>query len=102
MATGAASAWAHFPGIDDDQALPSPLARFPAPIGGVPSAIDYAPSCVFVVLYALLVPVAVYRLCARGSRNLIVVFSLAFLVVRYVARRPSAFSCCLLMEMQRR
>ena len=78
----------YVPGLDQHQTLPPPLARIPAPIGGVPSELDFAPSCLFVALYASLVPIALYRLFARSSRNLIVIFSLGFLVERCV-RAPS-------------
>ncbi|KAH9942286.1 uncharacterized protein BXZ73DRAFT_97701 [Epithele typhae] len=66
----------------DDQAYPPVLARIPAPIGGVPAPPDFAPSCLFAVLYGLLVPLALYRSCARKSRNLIVIFSLVVIVER--------------------
>ncbi|RDX44851.1 hypothetical protein OH76DRAFT_1408642 [Lentinus brumalis] len=68
----------------DDQALPPQLPFIPSPVGGTPSPIDYAPSCLFVALYALLVPLALYRIFARSSRNLIVVFTLGLIVERIV------------------
>ena len=67
---------------EDDQSLLGAL--IPAPIGGVPAPLDYVPSYLFVALYALLVPVAVYRICAKRSRNLIVIFTLGLIVERYV------------------
>ncbi|RPD63939.1 hypothetical protein L227DRAFT_521180 [Lentinus tigrinus ALCF2SS1-6] len=67
---------------DDHQVLPPQLPVIPSPIGGTPSPVDYAPSCLFLALYALLVPMALYRLCARSSRNLIVVFTLGLIVER--------------------
>ncbi|KAI0702927.1 hypothetical protein C8T65DRAFT_741412 [Cerioporus squamosus] len=68
----------------DDQALPPQLSIIPSPVGGTPSPIDFAPSCLFVALYALLVPLALYRIFARSSRNLIVVFTLGLVVERIV------------------
>ena len=72
---------------DDLRSHPELLAqslRIPTPIGGVPSSIDYAPSCLFVALYAVLIPVAIYRLCRKSSRNLILIFTLGLLGERYV------------------
>ena len=102
MANASASSelWPHIPpGINQDQTYPPPLSRVPAPIGGVPSPLDYAPSCLFTTLYALLVPVALYRLCAPRSRNLIVVFTLGVIVERCVLHLPSHSTLIWLLSM---
>ena len=72
----------------DDEVLPPQLPVIPSPVGGTPSPTDFAPSCLFVALYALLVPLALYRICAKSSRNLIVVFTLGLLMERYVPFKP--------------
>ena len=48
--------------------------KFPSPIGGTPNTHDLAPSIVFIVLYALTIPLALYRVFNKKS---FVVFILA-------------------------
>lgn len=57
---------------------------FPSPVGGVPFPEDYAPSILFAVLYALLVPLMFYRMLHKRSRNLLLVGSVVFAIERYV------------------
>ncbi|KAH9935355.1 uncharacterized protein B0H18DRAFT_411374 [Fomitopsis serialis] len=58
--------------------------KFPSPIGGVPNPHDLAPSVVFAVLYALTIPLAVYRLASKNSRNLFIIASVIFAAERVV------------------
>jgi len=57
---------------------------FPSPVGGVPLASDYAPSILFAILYGLLVPVAVWRLCIPKTRTIAVIGTFVFAVERVV------------------
>ena len=50
------------------QPTASPV-RFPAPVGGVPLAHDFAPSIVFACAYGVLVLLGAYRLARRASRK---------------------------------
>ncbi|EKM54322.1 uncharacterized protein PHACADRAFT_210132 [Phanerochaete carnosa HHB-10118-sp] len=76
---------------------PSSTIRFPAPIGGVPLAHDFAPSVLFACLYGLLAFLGFYRIVRSASRSLLVFSLLAFIVERVViwslraeqARTPS-------------
>ncbi|KAI0369014.1 hypothetical protein BV20DRAFT_980380 [Pilatotrama ljubarskyi] len=52
--------------------------EFPSPVGGVPLDVDFAPSILFSVLYALLVPVAIMRIINPRSRNMVLVGTLLF------------------------
>ncbi|THH00013.1 hypothetical protein EW026_g2447 [Hermanssonia centrifuga] len=57
---------------------------FPAPIGGVPAQIDFAPSILFVILYAFLSILAIYRLARSSSRSLVLAGTVAFVVERII------------------
>jgi len=57
---------------------------FPSPVGGVSLTPDYAPSILFVILYGSLIPVFVYRLSNRRSRNTLIVGTFIFSVERVV------------------
>ncbi|KAI0793241.1 hypothetical protein C8Q75DRAFT_713425 [Abortiporus biennis] len=57
---------------------------FPSPVGGVPLPLDYAPSVLFSVLYALLVPVMVYRQARKRSRNVVTIGTMGFAVGQIV------------------
>ncbi|TCD60128.1 hypothetical protein EIP91_010690 [Steccherinum ochraceum] len=57
---------------------------FPSPIGGVPFSSDYAPSVLFAILYALLVPAIIWRLVSPRSRNFVLIGTIAFAVERVV------------------
>ncbi|KZT71039.1 hypothetical protein DAEQUDRAFT_756077 [Daedalea quercina L-15889] len=56
--------------------------KFPSPIGGVPNPHDLAPSIIFVVAYAITIPLVVYRLASKNSRNLFIIATAAFSVER--------------------
>ncbi|PPQ99763.1 hypothetical protein CVT24_009666 [Panaeolus cyanescens] len=58
---------------------------FPAPIGGTPLPdVDFAPSILFAILYALLIPLMVYRAFHRRSRTILLLGTIAFAVERIV------------------
>jgi len=56
---------------------------FPAPVGGFVIASDFAPSIVFAVLYALLLPLIFWRVYNRRSRAFPLLGTLIFGVERY-------------------
>ena len=58
---------------------------FPAPVGGVPDSLDFAPSIVFAVLYALIAPIAIWRITHPRSRNTVLIGTTFFSVERYVS-----------------
>ncbi|KAF9522656.1 hypothetical protein CPB83DRAFT_864127 [Crepidotus variabilis] len=58
------------------------MVSFPAPVGGTPLTIDFAPSIVFSALYGLLIPLMVYRMCGRRSRTTLLIGTLSFVVER--------------------
>ena len=55
---------------------------FPAPIGGAPMDLDFAPSILYVVLYAFIVVLAVNRFARSSSRTFITFGSMAFAIER--------------------
>lgn len=57
---------------------------FPAPIGGTPFDLDFAPSIIFAVGYAAVTILAVYRLARPKSRTLSTFGTLAFVIEQYV------------------
>ncbi|KAI1791184.1 hypothetical protein LXA43DRAFT_1094786 [Ganoderma leucocontextum] len=59
--------------------------EFPAPVGGVPDALDLAPSILFAVLYASIVPVVIWRMTHPQSRNTVLIATSFFSVERLVA-----------------
>ncbi|KAM5543025.1 hypothetical protein V8D89_003409 [Ganoderma adspersum] len=59
--------------------------EFPAPVGGVPFPLDFAPSILFAVLYGLMVPVVVYRMVHPRSRNGVLIGTTIFSIERVVA-----------------
>jgi len=56
----------------------------PAPIGGTVLPDDFAPSILFAILYAILVPLMLYRILGRRSRCIILIGSILFSVERVV------------------
>ncbi|KAF8152737.1 hypothetical protein BJ912DRAFT_1015360 [Pholiota molesta] len=58
------------------------MVNFPAPVGGTPFRIDFAPSLIFAVLYAALVPLMVFRMLSRRSRSILLIGNFAFSVER--------------------
>jgi len=55
---------------------------FPSPIGGIPFPHDFAPALFFTILYAIVVPVGVYRLISKRSRTLAIAGTVVFMVER--------------------
>ncbi|KAI0369013.1 hypothetical protein BV20DRAFT_1113892 [Pilatotrama ljubarskyi] len=74
------------------------IFKFPVPVGGAPLDIDFAPSIVSCVLYALLVPLALFRLISRRSRSTVLLGTTGFTIERvasyafrtYAARNDGA------------
>ena len=65
--------------------MPDNSARaFPAPVGGAPDALDLAPSIVFAILYALLVPIVLWRMVHPQSRTTVLLSTSFFSIERYV------------------
>jgi hypothetical protein len=62
------------------------MVQFPAPIGGTVLPDDFAPSILFAVVYALLVPLMLYRILGRRSRCIILIGTVLFSVERHVVR----------------
>ena len=58
--------------------------KFPSPIGGVPFDLDFAPSILFAIVYAVAVVGALYRLIRRASSTTVVTGTFAFIVERCV------------------
>ncbi|KAI0663965.1 hypothetical protein C8Q70DRAFT_905107 [Cubamyces menziesii] len=58
--------------------------EFPAPVGGAPFPIDFAPSILFVVLYALLIPVIIWRALDRRSRTIALLGTACLAIERVV------------------
>lgn len=59
----------------------------PSPVGGVPFSIDFAPSILFAILYAILVGVGVWRLARRSTRTAVSIGNFVFVLERYVLPR---------------
>ncbi|TFK79797.1 hypothetical protein K466DRAFT_463024, partial [Polyporus arcularius HHB13444] len=57
---------------------------FPSLIGGTPYPIDFAPSILFSVLHALLIPIFVWRMAHSQTRHFVLVGVFAFTVERTV------------------
>ncbi len=57
--------------------------EFPSLIGGTPYPIDFAPSILFSVLHALLIPIFVWRMAHSQTRHFVLVGVFAFTVERY-------------------
>ncbi|PIL33536.1 hypothetical protein GSI_04159 [Ganoderma sinense ZZ0214-1] len=57
---------------------------FPAPVGGVPDALDFAPSVFFAVLYALMAPIVIWRMAHPRSRNTVLLTTSLFSIERVV------------------
>jgi hypothetical protein len=62
---------------------------FPTPVGGTPFPEDFAPSIVFAILYALLIPIMVFRVYDRHSRTTLLIGSVIFGVERQVVFLPA-------------
>ncbi|KAF9522658.1 hypothetical protein CPB83DRAFT_822578 [Crepidotus variabilis] len=60
------------------------MVSFPAPVGGTPLPVDFAPSVLFAVLYGLLIPLEAYRLFHRRSRTTLLIGTVAFAIERIV------------------
>ncbi|KDQ64161.1 hypothetical protein JAAARDRAFT_187527 [Jaapia argillacea MUCL 33604] len=58
--------------------------NFPSPIGGVALSSDLAPSIIFAIIYAILVPFNIYRLFFRKSRTIMVFGTFLFVIERSV------------------
>ncbi|KAH9935360.1 uncharacterized protein B0H18DRAFT_975521, partial [Fomitopsis serialis] len=58
--------------------------KFPSPIGGVPNPHDLVPSVVFAVAYAITIPLAVYRLVSKSSRNVFIISTAVFAIERVI------------------
>ncbi|RPD57703.1 hypothetical protein L226DRAFT_573590 [Lentinus tigrinus ALCF2SS1-7] len=58
--------------------------QFPSPIGGAPLPVDFAPSILFSVLHALLLPIFAWRVAHCRTRNFVLVGTLAFTIERSV------------------
>ncbi|TFY54201.1 hypothetical protein EVJ58_g8995 [Rhodofomes roseus] len=58
--------------------------KFPSPIGGVPNQHDLAPAVVFAVAYAITIPLVVYRLTSKKSRNIFCIATAVFAIERVV------------------
>ncbi|KAH9913855.1 uncharacterized protein B0H18DRAFT_1147056 [Fomitopsis serialis] len=56
--------------------------KFPSPIGGIPFPHDFTPALIFTILYALTVPVAVWRMIDKRSRSLSYIGTVTFSVER--------------------
>ncbi|CCM06361.1 uncharacterized protein FIBRA_08618 [Fibroporia radiculosa] len=61
----------------------SPI-KFPSPVGGVPFSHDFDPSIVFIVFFALCLPVAVYRLMNQQRRTYIIISVMFFCIERVI------------------
>lgn len=57
-------------------------SEFPSPIGGIPFPHDFAPALIFTILYALVVPLALWRMIAKSSRSLVILGATIFTVER--------------------
>lgn len=55
---------------------------FPTPVGGTALPADFAPSILFAVLYALLVPIMFYRVYDKRSRTTLLIGTVFFGVER--------------------
>ncbi|KAH9478576.1 hypothetical protein JR316_0009033 [Psilocybe cubensis] len=60
------------------------MVNFPAPVGGTAYADDFAPSILFAVLYAALVPLMLYRMFDRRSRTILLMQTVTFSIERVV------------------
>lgn len=60
------------------------MVNIPAPVGGTALPADFVPSIVFAVLYALVVPLMIYRVVLkRRSRTLLLIGTIIFSIERY-------------------
>ncbi|KAI0689142.1 hypothetical protein C8T65DRAFT_618977, partial [Cerioporus squamosus] len=62
----------------------APTHEFPSPIGGAPFPVDFAPSILFSVLHALLVPVFAWRMARSQTRHYVLIGALVFTIERTV------------------
>ena len=67
--------------------MSSPI-KFPSPVGGVPLALDFAPSVLLAVLYACLVLVVAFRLTRPASRTFSIFGVYLFIIERYAFLAP--------------
>ncbi|THH30941.1 hypothetical protein EUX98_g3243 [Antrodiella citrinella] len=58
--------------------------KFPAPIGGTPFTFDFAPSVVFTVAWALLVPLVAWRIISPKSRTCVSANPMALVLERLI------------------
>ncbi|PCH43738.1 hypothetical protein WOLCODRAFT_18531 [Wolfiporia cocos MD-104 SS10] len=58
--------------------------EFPAPIGGVPFPLDFGPAVFFAVIYAICVPLVLFRLALPSSRTFVILGTMIFTVERIV------------------
>ena len=65
-----------------NMSAPEATYTFPAPVGGVPFDLDFAPSILFSALYGLVSLLAIYRFARSSSRTMCTFGALAFTVER--------------------
>ena len=58
--------------------------QFPAPVGGAPNSLDFAPSILFAILYGLMAPIIIWRMVHPRSRNTVLLTTSLFSLERYV------------------
>ena len=56
--------------------------EFPSLVGGLPLPVDYAPSVLFACLYAIMVPVVIWRRIRPQSRSLVFLGTVFFSIER--------------------
>jgi len=60
------------------------MVNFPAPVGGTAYPVDFVPSIVLAVLYAFLLPLMLFRMFKRRSRNILLIGTVTFSIERIV------------------
>lgn len=75
--------------------------HFPSPIGGAPFPIDFAPSMLFSILHALLVPIFAWRIARWRTRQFVLIGILVFTIERWVIPHVLNASLAWLTEMRR-
>lgn len=65
-----------------DTKMAAPQYTFPAPIGGVPFDLDFAPSILFAVLYGSVSLLAIYRMAHPSTRTLCTLGSFLYVTER--------------------
>ncbi|EPS97226.1 hypothetical protein FOMPIDRAFT_1129045 [Fomitopsis schrenkii] len=70
--------------------------KFPSPIGGTPNTHDLAPSIVFIALFALTIPLALYRVFNKKSFVVFIIASAVGSIGRY--RRYTNVAICSVVD----